>query len=730
MTQRRLERSVASQRGWAISAFVIAGALIASVIAWRSIASSVAPGIELAQDRDASRRRRAPGVVRMFSGPVLNSGPLARTSSSSPMPMAAATFSALKCSISWVSTAPFVGPVVPDVLITEQRRAQRALRGRSARSGAPSSSAARPPAASLVAERDDLRVLARRASRAACCERRLGEQRPAARVFCRTTSSSGAGIRALSGTRIAPRRAHANSRSSSSGAFCPRYATRSPSAIAARSASAPASRATRRSSASQVISTILEADRERVGRALGPVGDPAGDLLLCAAHVRRGIPVIGRLMLRRVHAEVRPLGPRVARRLARRPPGQPRAGAGTVGGHGRDHGARPQPARLDPPARAERRHDLGRARGGARRRGGQRPDGRQRLRHLADHRARLPRDPLLRAQRGALRVRGRVPARLRAGGAGGGATTTSSSWWTTRTTPTRCARRCAGRRRRLRRRVADGAVALVVEIGARVAAEDTHAVTVLLSPGATAAVEELCPGDDELSARIEAQAPPGELVKPVVELTAVKAELASPGEGQAVAARLRRHDHAAARRDPGGLRARVATVSRRSGPRRRTRRRACRRRTSVRRRRSASADGAWEWPACRGREPRRCAASAQRRPTDLDESFHRSVGGAGGARLRAGAARDVAARRARRECRGRGRRLRGRVACVRTFAIGRRVSGGVSFYSRYTPSGRTTPRAPVAMRHVGGGGPFYTRYTRSDRHPPDLPAFSAGLRVP
>ena len=76
------------------------------------------------------------------------------------------------------------------------------------------------------------------------------------------------------------------------------------------------------------------------------------------------------------------------------------------------------------------------------------------------------------------------------------------------------------------------AVALVVEIGARVAAEDTQAVTVLLSPGASAAVEELCPGDDELSARIEAQAPPGELVKPVVELTAVTAELASPGEGQ------------------------------------------------------------------------------------------------------------------------------------------------------------------------------------------------------
>jgi hypothetical protein len=72
------------------------------------------------------------------------------------------------------------------------------------------------------------------------------------------------------------------------------------------------------------------------------------------------------------------------------------------------------------------------------------------------------------------------------------------------------------------------AVALVIEIAARVAADDTQAVTVLLSPGAAAAVEELCAGDDALSARIVAQAPPGELVKPVVELTEVQTELSSP----------------------------------------------------------------------------------------------------------------------------------------------------------------------------------------------------------
>ena len=243
----------------------------------RSISASIAPGSNSRWIVTVAPAASA-GVVRMFSGPVLNSGPLVSTSSAGSTPTAAATFSALKCSIAWVSTAPLVGPVVPDVLMIssgvssarsgsqdssgaplEQRR------GRILRTGRPSARATRRP-------------------RAPSARTRPRRRAPRGSVFASTTASSGAGIRALSGTRIAPMRAHANSRSSSSGAFCPRYATRSPAAISSRRASAPASRATRPSIARVADLPLLEADRDLVRAALRPPGHPARDLRRRGTH--------------------------------------------------------------------------------------------------------------------------------------------------------------------------------------------------------------------------------------------------------------------------------------------------------------------------------------------------------------------------------------------------------------------------------------------------------------
>lgn len=75
------------------------------------------------------------------------------------------------------------------------------------------------------------------------------------------------------------------------------------------------------------------------------------------------------------------------------------------------------------------------------------------------------------------------------------------------------------------------AVALVIEIAARVAADDTEAVTVLLSPAGATAVGELCARGDDVSATITAIAPPDELAKAVVELTGVKVQPSSPAAG-------------------------------------------------------------------------------------------------------------------------------------------------------------------------------------------------------
>ncbi len=238
ITQRRLDRSVASHRGSAISAFVIAGAEIASVIRRRSISSSIAAGSNSRWSVTVAPAASA-GVVRMFSGPVLNNGPLVSTSSAGSRPTAAATFRALKCSISCVITAPFVGPVVPDVLmISSGACGERSGSQPSCGAGASSAGSASNAMTRSPSESPASRAVGASSSSATSS---------AGSVLASTTSSSGAGIRALSGTRIAPRRAQANSRSSSSGALCPRYATRSP-AVSPWPRSAPASRPARSSS--------------------------------------------------------------------------------------------------------------------------------------------------------------------------------------------------------------------------------------------------------------------------------------------------------------------------------------------------------------------------------------------------------------------------------------------------------------------------------------------------
>ena len=281
MTQRRLERSVASQSGCAISAFVIAGVEIPSVICRRSIASSVAPGSN-SRRIVAVAPAASPGVVRMFSGPVLNSGPLQSTSSAALSSTAAATFSALWWSISWVSTAPFVGPVVPEVLMTSSGVAS-GRSGSQRSSGAPSSIAVE-----LVPDRDDRRL--QRPLGLACRLRERGLRDERSRL--------GVGEHDL---ELGRRHARAQRDEDRSHARAGEQQVeqlgrvvsevRDPVALGDPRATAQRAGEPCHPLLHRLVGDllVLEPDRDRLGAAVRPPGDPARDLPLRRAHVAKRI---------------------------------------------------------------------------------------------------------------------------------------------------------------------------------------------------------------------------------------------------------------------------------------------------------------------------------------------------------------------------------------------------------------------------------------------------------
>ena len=150
--------------------------------------------------------------------PEWNIGTAVKISSAAVRPNAVITLSALNVMFSCVKVAPFGRPVVPEVnriRTGAARSGPGSARTRSAPLTRPAGSAA--PANATTRSRPSSPALARATSR-----KPSSATTSRGRVAARKTRSSAAGIRVLSGTKMAPVRAQAKSSSRSSGQFGPR----------------------------------------------------------------------------------------------------------------------------------------------------------------------------------------------------------------------------------------------------------------------------------------------------------------------------------------------------------------------------------------------------------------------------------------------------------------------------------------------------------------------------